>query len=985
LFALLGLHGDTISEQKEAEKNDELFKRYDTDGSGRMSKSEFVKFCRQTFNDSRKVIIKFMLQKDQWEREINLRRIPDRILDATFVVGILDDMPTPEAFQQGAKKLSITTNERKLSDYRYGIIMPAADRSLDAIFRQERPTLKEIKRYTKQLAEALGHLHAKSIMHGDIKLLNALRLDKRIRLIDMDSAALIGTQFAGAKFSSAMLPPEMFCILKQSEVKFFEEYWREESMKEGGTDLWKKIRPRKSLRGAVVVRTFRVKSDVVQPPSNTEEERIAAMIASVDDYDKLPYSLTVHTLKPCVLHSNLSAPPTYSLKLVPASEAIDSWSFGMLLFQLLSNKSMLQSNTDDDIGDEEAMWRAATWKDAQLSESIFAHITDNPLAVDLLHKLLVVDPSQRLTMKAAIHHPFFDAELSTGVASEKSMKEGMNEMKMAIFKEVEDMKTSILAVQKNQEKELHMLSALKQQQDMLMEKTIKLQELQEKTFNQLRSTEKVLLRGMFEASEVTVPTCFIIVNQLLEPPPPPASPSSVLLGEMAAAVGGVALAAGTVDAVDAIANEKVAKFDKFFRGLAQVGKSVVAAAHKVGEAGASLVSSTDEVIQGVSEAIKEWLPHGETLYFYLVDEYTMEPIIPRNPGEFGVYPIPIETQSPFIKKVLPLLKVTFKAISLLNAAAGLAHCLGLPFNSLMSGDSEAAIGDVIGAMDQRSSVAEFDCLQKMVDSVEESSAEDSSIPTSATESVRGGPLRELKRFFGEHDPDSTFCKLQRVVVENGYSCWTSPENAEKLRVEAESVMLPPPLKPQTFIPTHSTLESLQPLLEPSSSLALTLPHIVIETSIVDSPSAASAAYPPPSIHSNDAGECSLKQPEERLTLSSKSRKFLVPPDVKKGFGKKQARESMFFQSWTRRFFVLKAGKVLYYQDDSERSLKGELNLVGFLVDSSGGILRLLPSRYSSAKEKELVMEADRAADSESWEEALQAHIQFADEKLGGRN
>ena len=53
-------------------------------------------------------------------------------------------------------------------------------------------------------AQAIAHLHKMGLIHGDLKPLNILRAalgNRAIRLIDLDAAAKIAKNMAGAKVS----------------------------------------------------------------------------------------------------------------------------------------------------------------------------------------------------------------------------------------------------------------------------------------------------------------------------------------------------------------------------------------------------------------------------------------------------------------------------------------------------------------------------------------------------------------------------------------------------------------------------------------------------------------------------------------------------------------------------------------------------------------------------------------------------------------
>ena len=81
------------------------------------------------------VVVKLMLNRDQFEREVSARR---QGIGTGFVVPIVqssDDETVRELWPKSVQKLGFP-------DYRYGIIMEYADRNLDAIMRQVRSIIK---------------------------------------------------------------------------------------------------------------------------------------------------------------------------------------------------------------------------------------------------------------------------------------------------------------------------------------------------------------------------------------------------------------------------------------------------------------------------------------------------------------------------------------------------------------------------------------------------------------------------------------------------------------------------------------------------------------------------------------------------------------------------------------------------------------------------------------------------------------------------
>ena len=62
-------------------------------------------------------------------------------------------------------------------DYIYGIVMPAAKRNLMVVLLQEFLDLTSSTRMLRAFALALQHVHEHNQMHGDVKPLNAVRLE----------------------------------------------------------------------------------------------------------------------------------------------------------------------------------------------------------------------------------------------------------------------------------------------------------------------------------------------------------------------------------------------------------------------------------------------------------------------------------------------------------------------------------------------------------------------------------------------------------------------------------------------------------------------------------------------------------------------------------------------------------------------------------------------------------------------------------------
>lgn len=315
-------------------------------------------------------------------------------LDPLYVTALCHG-PSPADFRAAVEPTGRCIQGKPVRRYPYGVVMPEGDRNLHAIYMYERPDAKLVRDYMREVALAVKHLHENGIVHEDVKLLNVIRMEGRLCLIDLDAAAdLDRGDFAGGKFSSGVVPPEMFYKLESKEEEAqYQQYW-------GHIDRhspeWAKLRPVDTGHGVYVVRAWR---------------RLVSVGAGDDNSTNTSTYANVHADADTV-GCQKSSPP-YALR--AAAYTHDVWALGVMLFQLLFGESLVAVNRDDDLAGPSAVLRAATWTDKEIVERIErcqglleeANTVSSTVAVDLLVKLLKVDPSERFQcVEDILFHPF---------------------------------------------------------------------------------------------------------------------------------------------------------------------------------------------------------------------------------------------------------------------------------------------------------------------------------------------------------------------------------------------------------------------------------------------------------------------------------------------------------------------------------------------------------------------------------------------------
>ena len=142
-----------------------LFRRYEIrDGPAEhVSATCVVRLAKDHSDGRRNVALKFIRNRDHFQREVSVREACH--LDDSFVVSSL-------RLHDGDLDKDFGHEAEKKGYYRYCLVMPAAERNLGAVLAHEHIAGRDwdqLRLISKQLIAAVGHMHTKGYIHGDVK------------------------------------------------------------------------------------------------------------------------------------------------------------------------------------------------------------------------------------------------------------------------------------------------------------------------------------------------------------------------------------------------------------------------------------------------------------------------------------------------------------------------------------------------------------------------------------------------------------------------------------------------------------------------------------------------------------------------------------------------------------------------------------------------------------------------------------------------
>jgi len=324
--------------------------------------------------DGEKVALKMMRNADQYFREVFVRK--EAQLSDEFVVEILrgydvikDPLYAEEVVFKG------------FAEYPYCIVMPAADKDLHRIITNEHIAGKDwaqIRSIGVEVAKALQHIHTNGIIHGDVKSKNIVRMGHRVKLVDFDASANIHEDYVGAKFSSAFVPPEMIYFNDKKSGNFSPQ---------SSKSILKTVDSKRVADWKQYSEKFFADDDHIGVKSFT----LNPVTGKVSEDVALPYDLVV------------------------AHDSFDTWSFGVVLFELCSGIPLFLANSEDNILYENMLDLFAftdKYKRKRMTE------IQNLEARNLVAQMLSKDPRKRPHMSQVLAHPFLSGKKAARMLGE---------------------------------------------------------------------------------------------------------------------------------------------------------------------------------------------------------------------------------------------------------------------------------------------------------------------------------------------------------------------------------------------------------------------------------------------------------------------------------------------------------------------------------------------------------------------------------------
>lgn len=515
--------------------------------------------------------------------------------------------------------------------------------------------------------------------------------------------------------------------------------------------LWKKLKPRitSDERFAYLVKTHNDAPDELGVVEKT-------------DSSKIPYAL------------------------VDPSEKMDVWGFGVLLYALCSGGTLFHLGFDADLHDSEDFVELYEW-DKQKAERILRENVDDPLAQDLLLRILVPEDLRLPNMTAVLKHPFFGP-------------------------------SSSLEAQ-------HILERHEEEQ-LIDEETVIIKRMTTETRRKMERSMERQCKIIFDEEKIVVPTCLIVVPYLLElednklvVASEPALNLAVRVGENLLQINKITAKLSffllmkqslgmNVDQLEI--KDKFKKWTKRSRSelparvssdiLDEIGcgKEYTRLCAEILEQGenhflsflSDPMATARAGLSNATEALMESYQDAQNLY--LVDEMNGVPVCSEEGSDEDfddlVYPIALDKSLDTLRHLLlPFINVAVMKLTSAEGLHALRKMLGIPRSYGIPKSWANGKSGLVHRLEKPSSIAEFAVLHEVMRRQEIAATPGNASFSHKDVAKSGEEMAKLEDFFRDCDPVRTFADLHRVSdgKEGSPAIWTTEAEVNRMQSELQ--------------------------------------------------------------------------------------------------------------------------------------------------------------------------------------------------------
>ena len=289
------------------------------------------------------------------------------------------------------------------------------------------------------------------ITHGNLQLKKVLRYGQQMLLSDFGSAIFLksidGLNSIGGsstKICPSILPPEVIAKIELSNRDNYSRFMKYWSHVQTDAKYLRALTPHE--RDSISQYVFSSESSSATHNNKTDlqhwKSNISSLLESIRFEDLPPFLAKCNTfgqfrqiwermcenfdiwennLRPrhsddqCVymiksFENRIGSPPrdvsSLPYKLVPPSEKVDVWMFGIFIYELCSGGNPFHSGYRGDLRGADTYSRLYEWNRSAAEKSVREHVQD-PLAQDLLCQILLPANERLPTISAVLKHPFF--------------------------------------------------------------------------------------------------------------------------------------------------------------------------------------------------------------------------------------------------------------------------------------------------------------------------------------------------------------------------------------------------------------------------------------------------------------------------------------------------------------------------------------------------------------------------------------------------